>query len=150
MCPIQQTAPAAEAIAPPESAPVPDGRIRLLGSPLDPVDMKEAVARCRAAIDGGGYLQHMSINAAKLVSMRGDEELRRGVKDGGLITADGQSVVWAARLLGTPLPERVAGIDLMHEMLRPPTSTVTGSTSSAPARRCSTRRSRSCVASCRT
>ncbi|MBS1863409.1 MAG: WecB/TagA/CpsF family glycosyltransferase [Actinobacteria bacterium] len=79
--------------------------------------MEEAVARCRAAIDTRGYLQHMSINAAKLVSMRTDEELRRSVEACGLITADGQSVVWAARLLGTPLPERVAGIDLMHRML---------------------------------
>lgn len=92
-------------------------RVHLLGSPLDVVDMAEAVDRCRAAIDGRGYLQHMSVNAAKLVAMRDDEELRHGVEDAGLVTADGQSVVWAARLLGTKLPERVAGIDLMHEML---------------------------------
>jgi N-acetylglucosaminyldiphosphoundecaprenol N-acetyl-beta-D-mannosaminyltransferase len=34
-----------------------------------------------------------------------------------LITADGQSVVWASRLLGDPLPCRVAGIDLMHRLI---------------------------------
>ena len=34
-----------------------------------------------------------------------------------LATADGQAVVWAARLLGRPLPERVAGIDLMEALL---------------------------------
>ena len=34
-----------------------------------------------------------------------------------LVNADGQSVVWASRLLGDPLPERVAGIDLMHALL---------------------------------
>jgi N-acetylglucosaminyldiphosphoundecaprenol N-acetyl-beta-D-mannosaminyltransferase len=32
------------------------------------------------------------------------------------VTADGQSLVWASRLLGTPLPSRVTGIDLMHEL----------------------------------
>ncbi|MBS1886872.1 MAG: WecB/TagA/CpsF family glycosyltransferase [Actinobacteria bacterium] len=79
--------------------------------------MDEAVARCRAAIDSRGYLQHMSVNAAKLVAMRTDDELRESVEACGLVTADGQSVVWAARLLGTRLPERVAGIDLMHRML---------------------------------
>jgi N-acetylglucosaminyldiphosphoundecaprenol N-acetyl-beta-D-mannosaminyltransferase len=92
-------------------------RVHLLGSPLDVVDMDEAVARCEAAIASRTYLQHMSINAAKLVSMRDDEELREGVNACGLVTADGQSVVWAARLLGVRLPERVAGIDLMERML---------------------------------
>ena len=33
------------------------------------------------------------------------------------MSADGQSVVWASRLLGDPLPERVAGIDLMAGLL---------------------------------
>jgi N-acetylglucosaminyldiphosphoundecaprenol N-acetyl-beta-D-mannosaminyltransferase len=32
--------------------------------------------------------------------------------------ADGQSIVFAARALGTPLPERVAGVDLMLELLQ--------------------------------
>ena len=98
-------------------APARGARVHLLGSDLDVVDMREAVARCEAAIAEGSYLQHMSINAAKLVSMQTDRELADGVNSCGLITADGQSVVWAARLLGVPLPERVAGIDLMQEML---------------------------------
>ncbi len=95
----------------------PGERVYLLGSPLDVVDMDEAVARCRAAIDSRGYLQHMSVNAAKLVAMRKDKLLRDGVAACDLITADGQSVVWAARVLGVRLPERVAGIDLMERML---------------------------------
>jgi N-acetylglucosaminyldiphosphoundecaprenol N-acetyl-beta-D-mannosaminyltransferase len=91
--------------------------VQLLGSPLDVVDMDEAVARCEQAIASGEFLQHMSINAAKLVSMEDDEELRDAVNGCGLVTADGQSVVWAARLFGVRLPERVAGIDLMQRML---------------------------------
>ncbi|MFM7711101.1 MAG: WecB/TagA/CpsF family glycosyltransferase [Ferruginibacter sp.] len=34
-----------------------------------------------------------------------------------MIHADGQSVVWAARFLGQPLPERVAGADLMQAIV---------------------------------
>jgi N-acetylglucosaminyldiphosphoundecaprenol N-acetyl-beta-D-mannosaminyltransferase len=63
------------------------------------------------------FVQHMSVNAAKLVAMRRDRELHDAVVQCELITADGQAVVWASRLLGDPLPERVAGIDLMHAML---------------------------------
>ena len=48
--------------------------------------------------------------------MQRDPELRRIVEACELVSADGQAVVWASRLLGDPLPERVAGIDLMQEL----------------------------------
>jgi N-acetylglucosaminyldiphosphoundecaprenol N-acetyl-beta-D-mannosaminyltransferase len=57
------------------------------------------------------------MNAAKLVAYQHDDDLRAIVAGCGLVSADGQSLVWAARALGEPLPERVAGIDLMHELL---------------------------------
>ena len=63
------------------------------------------------------FVQQVSINAAKIVTLRHDPELRDVVNRCGLVSADGQSVVWASRLLGDPLPERVAGIDLMHALI---------------------------------
>jgi N-acetylglucosaminyldiphosphoundecaprenol N-acetyl-beta-D-mannosaminyltransferase len=95
----------------------PGSRLEVLGCPLDAVTMDEAVARCEGAIATGRYLQHMSVNAAKLVALRDDPEMRAAIEPCGLITADGQSVVWATRLLGARLPERVAGIDLMTRLL---------------------------------
>jgi N-acetylglucosaminyldiphosphoundecaprenol N-acetyl-beta-D-mannosaminyltransferase len=59
----------------------------------------------------------MSINVAKLVTRRNDPELREIIDGCEIISADGQGIVWASRLLGDPLPERVAGIDLMHNLL---------------------------------
>ena len=100
-----------------EGAAAHGARAQLLGCPIDPVGMEEAVARCEAAIAAGEYLQQASVNAAKIVSMSGDPALRAMVAESGLVTADGQSVVWAGRLLGVPLPERVAGIDLMQQLL---------------------------------
>jgi N-acetylglucosaminyldiphosphoundecaprenol N-acetyl-beta-D-mannosaminyltransferase len=89
----------------------------MLGCPLDSVDMDEAVARCERAIESRRYLQQVSVNASKFVAMSDDPELRKMVFDSDLITADGQSVVWAGRLLGARLPERIAGIDLMQRLL---------------------------------
>lgn len=89
----------------------------MLDCPIDAVTMDEAVDRCERAIATGGYLQHMSVNAAKLVAAADDRRLREEVVDADLITADGQSVVWAAALLGVRLPERVSGIDLMLRLL---------------------------------
>ena len=58
-----------------------------------------------------------------------------------MLLADGQSVVWASRLLRHPLPERVAGIDLFEELLARATARPARSTYWAPDPRCSTRSS---------
>jgi N-acetylglucosaminyldiphosphoundecaprenol N-acetyl-beta-D-mannosaminyltransferase len=101
----------------PHGEPARGARIDLLGAPVDAVDMDEAVERCEGAIAARHYLQQVSVNASKFVAMSEDPELSEMVAESDLVTADGQSVVWAARLLGTPLPERVAGIDLMGRLL---------------------------------
>jgi N-acetylglucosaminyldiphosphoundecaprenol N-acetyl-beta-D-mannosaminyltransferase len=59
----------------------------------------------------------MAINVAKLVALQRDSDMREIVSRCGLITADGQPIVWASKLLGDPLPERVAGIDLMYGLI---------------------------------
>ncbi len=53
------------------------------------------------------------VNAAKIVNMHRNPALGDDVRSSNLIVADGQAVVWASRILGQPLPERVAGIELM-------------------------------------
>jgi N-acetylglucosaminyldiphosphoundecaprenol N-acetyl-beta-D-mannosaminyltransferase len=87
------------------------------GCRIDRLDMKATLTRCEELIASGGPAQHVAINAAKLVAMQRDEELREIVAGCELVSADGQAVVWASRLLGDPLPTRVAGIDLMNELL---------------------------------
>ncbi|MFW5878416.1 MAG: WecB/TagA/CpsF family glycosyltransferase, partial [Myxococcota bacterium] len=57
------------------------------------------------------------LNAAKVVRMRGDPSLCRAVLESDVLLADGMSLVFAGRLLGKSLPERVTGIDLMHSLL---------------------------------
>jgi N-acetylglucosaminyldiphosphoundecaprenol N-acetyl-beta-D-mannosaminyltransferase len=91
-------------------------RAVVLGCAIDRVDMAQALARCDELIRRGGFAQHMAVNAAKLVAMQDDPRLREITAACELVTADGQAVVWAARLLGDPLPERVAGIDLMERL----------------------------------
>jgi N-acetylglucosaminyldiphosphoundecaprenol N-acetyl-beta-D-mannosaminyltransferase len=92
-------------------------RVTFLGAPLDPLTLEEAVEVVFSGIDGGRQSQHASINAAKVVRLQRDRALRDALWSCDLATADGQPVVWAARLLGIPVPERVAGIDLMEALL---------------------------------
>jgi N-acetylglucosaminyldiphosphoundecaprenol N-acetyl-beta-D-mannosaminyltransferase len=89
----------------------------LFGLPFDALTVSEAVSRCTDAVAEGRYLQVGVVNAAKVVTMRRDASLRDAVASCQMILADGQSVVWASRMLGSPLPERVAGIDLFLELL---------------------------------
>lgn len=91
--------------------------MEILGCRIDALDMDETVERCRAAIESRSWVQHVCVNAAKVVRLRRDEKLAAIVRACDLVNADGQAVVWASRLLGRPLPERVTGIDLMHRLL---------------------------------
>lgn len=90
----------------------------LLGVPIDALGMEEVLDRVDKIILERGRLRIGVVNAAKLVHMRRESTLRADVLSCDLILADGVPVVWASRLLGRPLPERVAGIDLMLGMLR--------------------------------
>jgi N-acetylglucosaminyldiphosphoundecaprenol N-acetyl-beta-D-mannosaminyltransferase len=92
-------------------------RRQVLGVWIDPLTMTQATARCTDAVRRRQYLSIGVVNAAKIVAMRRDQRLKRAVGGCHLILADGQSVVWASRLLRVPLPERVAGIDLFQVLL---------------------------------
>ncbi|MFD2082576.1 N-acetylglucosaminyldiphosphoundecaprenol N-acetyl-beta-D-mannosaminyltransferase [Actinopolymorpha cephalotaxi] len=93
------------------------GRRWLLGVGLDPLTMDESVAECVKAVEEHRTVRIGMLNAAKIVRMREDVRLRRAVMSCELVLADGQAVVWAARLLREPVQERVAGIDLMMRLL---------------------------------
>ena len=91
---------------------------RLFGTPIMPSTMGGALETVDRVITQRGQLQIGVVNAAKIVNMQRNEELRDAVHASDVIFADGMSIVWASRALGQPLPERVAGIDLMYEILR--------------------------------
>jgi N-acetylglucosaminyldiphosphoundecaprenol N-acetyl-beta-D-mannosaminyltransferase len=90
---------------------------RLFGIPICAESMSDALERVHEAISSRGRLHIGVVNAAKIVHMRQDAELFSAVAGSDVIYADGMSVVWASRLLKLPLPERIAGIDLMTGIL---------------------------------
>jgi N-acetylglucosaminyldiphosphoundecaprenol N-acetyl-beta-D-mannosaminyltransferase len=88
-----------------------------LGCPLDSLTLDDTVELIDDAIAERRPLQHSALNAAKLVRIQSDETLRAAVAGSELVTADGQAIVWAGRLLGQAIPERVTGIDLFDALL---------------------------------
>jgi N-acetylglucosaminyldiphosphoundecaprenol N-acetyl-beta-D-mannosaminyltransferase len=93
-------------------------QISLLGTPIDNLTMEETVSLVNEVIASGGHIHHTVVNAGKIVAMHENPELKESVTNADLINADGQAVVWASKILGKPLKERVAGIDLMDRLVR--------------------------------
>lgn len=89
----------------------------LFGMYLDAMRMDEVVERCRAALTTRSRILLGVLNAAKVVKLRQDPLLRNSLIECDLLLADGQSIIWASKLLRRPLPERVAGIDLFQRLL---------------------------------
>ncbi len=91
--------------------------MQLFGVPVCAAKMSDALASVKDAVRTRKPLHIGVVNAAKIVGMQRSPELAEAVLQSDCIYADGISVVWASRLLGRKLPERIAGIDLMHEIL---------------------------------
>ena len=93
-------------------------RRTLFGMQIDAVDMDQAICRiltwsmrcsspCRYVV---------TPNVDHAVRLRDHEGLRLAYDDADLVLADGHPIVWASRLLGQPVPERVPGSDLVPRL----------------------------------
>ena len=92
-------------------------RACFIGVDIDLLTMVETVERARAAMMNRARLHHVALNVAKFVKLRSNGELRNDVACSDLVGVDGMGVLFAARLLGIQVPERVAGVDLMDEVI---------------------------------
>jgi N-acetylglucosaminyldiphosphoundecaprenol N-acetyl-beta-D-mannosaminyltransferase len=93
-------------------------RITLCGVEVDAVDEREALDRVEAMVEAGRPHLMVVVNASKLVLASDDDRLRRILERADLVTADGMSVVWGAKLAGRGrLPGRVTGIDTMEQLV---------------------------------
>ncbi|MBP8267802.1 MAG: WecB/TagA/CpsF family glycosyltransferase [Zoogloea sp.] len=92
-------------------------RVHLMGCAVDNLDMEETLGVVEGFIRSGRPHQHVVINVDKIVKASRDPALRQIINDCDLINADGMPVVWASRLLGKPLKERVTGVDLFEALM---------------------------------
>lgn len=88
----------------------------LLGVPVDPWTMDQTVDATQALIDAKVFAHLIGVNADKVLQMRDDSTMDETVRRCEIVNADGASMIMASKLLRRPLPERVAGIDLMGRL----------------------------------
>lgn len=94
----------------------PSSRIRLGGIGVDRVDERRAVSLVVEAIEAGRGGQIVTPNVDIVAAVRRSHELRAVLEAADLVVADGAPLVWASKLAGTPLPQRVAGSDLVWSL----------------------------------
>ena len=91
--------------------------IAVLGLPLDHVTLDQAVSRIEQMIVEQGTHQVATANLDFWIKSNADSHLHRIIAGCDLVVADGMPLVWASRLLGAPLPERVTGIDIVPRLM---------------------------------
>ena len=93
-------------------------KVKLFNIEIDAISMRQTLDIVEDAVANDKHIHHTVVNAGKIVLMQEDKELEKSVNEADLINADGQAVVWASKMLGSPLPERVSGIDLMEKLVK--------------------------------
>ncbi len=92
--------------------------VSILGVPFDNVSGTNALSQIEAMVASRRPHYVVTANVDFLVQAHRDVELRRILVDADLVLCDGTPLVWAARWLGNPLPERVAGSDIAPRLIR--------------------------------
>ncbi len=91
--------------------------VSVMGLPLAPVTLGEAVNRIDAMIESGETHQVATANLDFWLNSTRDEHLHRILAGCEMVLADGMPLVWASRMLGDALPERVTGVDLVPQLM---------------------------------
>ena len=92
-------------------------RIDILGVGFDNVTMAEALERGEAFLNGEGTHYVVTPNPEIVETCRESEEANRAVNGASLVLPDGIGVIYGAKMLGTPLYERVPGIEFGTNMI---------------------------------
>ncbi len=93
-------------------------RVALSGVLVDRVGVAQAGHRIEAFLSAERLHQVVTVNLDFLHLAQADARFRETINEADLAVADGMPLVWASRLAGRRLPERVTGIALVDECCR--------------------------------
>jgi len=93
-------------------------RVRVLDINIDKVTNQDVLLLVRVFIESREPHQIITANVDFAMLARNDREFRDIVNAAPLCVADGMPLVWASKVLGSPLPERVNGTNLVYALCR--------------------------------
>lgn len=92
-------------------------KVEILGIRFDDLTRQEAARQGRALLEEDRFHYVVTPNPEFILAAEGDAEFRRVLNGADLVLPDGIGVVYSAKILGTPLKERVPGIEFAEDML---------------------------------
>lgn len=90
--------------------------ITILNTPIHVVTMDETLQYVRQYMAGDKLCQIATTNPEFVMAAQKDEAFRKVLDDCDLCIADGVGLILASRWLGSPLPERVPGSELVYKL----------------------------------
>jgi N-acetylglucosaminyldiphosphoundecaprenol N-acetyl-beta-D-mannosaminyltransferase len=93
-------------------------KLNLLHVAVDRVDYDSALARINKLLDTNGCKQVVTLNPEYVMRAEKEPQLQRIINGAELTVPDGMGIVWASRLLGEPLPDRVTGTGLLPKICK--------------------------------
>jgi len=91
-------------------------RIKLFQVGIDQVDNQKTIQKIEEFIFSKKPHQIVTPDTLAVLRARKDLEYHAILESANLITPDGAGILWAATTLNHPLPERVTGIDIIHNI----------------------------------
>jgi N-acetylglucosaminyldiphosphoundecaprenol N-acetyl-beta-D-mannosaminyltransferase len=95
----------------------PHRRLRIGRVWVDALSFRGALREIERLIDSGKGGAVYTPNVDHVIKAESNPAFRRAYEHASLSLADGMPLVWVGRLLGCPLPERVAGSELLGPLL---------------------------------
>lgn len=92
-------------------------KIDVMDVKFDNVTMAEAMDRAREILDGSETVYVVTPNSEIVYEAMKDESLRQLLNDAALVLPDGAGVVLGSKILGTPLKEKVAGVEFADHLM---------------------------------
>ena len=93
-------------------------KVDILGVKVASLTMREAVAAVLDFVEKRDPIIVATANAEMIMNATHDTALNQVLDEAALVVPDGAGTVWAAHHLGYKMPERVAGYDLVQELLK--------------------------------
>lgn len=93
-------------------------RINILGVPVNPLTMDEALNYLTSCIEAKKTTNVVTANAEIIMLGHNDSAYAKILQSASCVLPDGAGTVWGGRKLGFHVPERVAGFDLFLELMK--------------------------------
>lgn len=91
--------------------------VDILGVHVHVVTMAEAMRSAEAMTESNQAHQLVTVNPEFIMAAQDNKEFRKVLNSAALSFADGIGVVWASRILGQPIRERVPGVEMFENLV---------------------------------